>query len=110
MSAFVSKALGHLGTLLMGVLATLADVGTLTFRVTPMEVALVVVVNAVAGLLVACHVVGAASLEKALARIEADLHLSAATIAASKAAPTAAKTAPATPAVPVAPTAGTSTA
>lgn len=81
-----SAILGELGTVLLSVLATLANTHAL---VLPPDV--VIALSVVAGVLVATHVVSAKWAETVLAKIEADLHVTAAQAKQAQQAEAAAK-------------------
>ena len=94
MSSFLSRLWAHVGTLLMGVLATLSDTGVI--HITQTEV---IVLNAITAFLVSLHLVSEKVIDGLMTAIEGKLHLAttqAKTQAAAAKATTDAATAAAT--------------
>lgn len=86
MESFLSRVWAHLGTLLMGVLAVLSDTHT-AITVSP---DITITINAVAGLLVALHLVSEKTLEGVLNAVEGVLRVKKITKAPAKVDPTTA--------------------
>ena len=70
MSSFLSRLWAHVGTLLMGVLATLSDTGVI--HITQTEV---IVLNAITAFLVSLHLVSEKVIDGLMTAIEGKLHL-----------------------------------